>query len=129
MAIARKNKDGEWVVSAEIGVSRYDLEGTVDEIKAALDVMRNSAVAMGMVGEGRVDISTERGYYSDDYEVKVTYYFDRYEYPAEKEKREAMEAKLKADAKAKRKATAEKKKLMADPEYAEFERLKAKFGG
>lgn len=127
MAIARKDSDGEWVVSSELTISRYDLEGTIDSVKTALDTVRNQAVAMGMKGEGSVDISVTNGWY-DSYELEVRYYFDRYEYPAETEQREAAEAKLKEEAKAKRRAAAEKRKLKADPEYVEFERLKAKFG-
>jgi hypothetical protein len=127
MAVASKNKDGEWVVSDSLRVNKYYLEGTVDETKAALNVVRDSAVAMGMVGEGRINISAERGYYSDDYEVNVIYYFTRCENTEERETREAAEARTKAAAKAKRKAAAENKRLQNDDEYAEFLRLKEKF--
>lgn len=128
MGVAYKNNDGEWVVSEKIDISRYDLEGSIESIKAALDAVRDRAVAMGMANEGSVDISVQRGYYGDDYELVIEYLFSRYENDRERETRLANEAKLKAAAKAKRKAAAERKKLMADPEYAEFERLKAKFG-
>jgi hypothetical protein len=129
MKTAYKNHDGEWVVAERIKMSRYDLEGSVDSIKAALDEVRDRATAMGMVGEGSVDITLNRGFYSDDYEMEVEYFFTRYEYPAEMEKRLEREAKDKAAAAAKRKEAAQKRKLKNDPEYAEFERLKAKFGG
>ena len=129
MVMSRKNKDGVWAVSAEITVGRYDLEGTIDSIKASLDLIREQAVAMGMIGEGSVDISTERGYYSDDYEVVIRYYFERAESDAERVKREKLEADEKARRAKDRKVAAEKRKLKTDPEYAEFERLKAKFGG
>lgn len=128
MVMSRKNKDGVWAVSAEITVSRYDLEGTIDSIKASLDLIREQAVAMGMIGEGSVDISTERGYYSDDYEVVIRYYFERAETDAERVKREKLEADEKARRAKDRKAAAEKRKMKADVEYAEYERLKAKFG-
>ena len=126
--MARKTKDGVWAVSAETTVSRYDLEGTIDSIKASLDLVREQAVAMGMIGEGSVDISTERGYYSDDYEVVIRYYFERAETDAERVKREKLEADEKARRAKDRKAAAEKRKMKADVEYAEYERLKAKFG-
>jgi hypothetical protein len=129
MKTAYKNRDGEWVVAEQIKMSRYDLEGSVDSIKAALDEVRDRATAMGMVGEGTVDISLNRGFYSDDYEIEVEYSFTRYEYPVEMERRLEREAKDKAAAAAKRKEAAQKRKLKNDPEYVEFERLRAKFGG
>lgn len=125
MALANKDKDGEWVVREEITIDRYDLEGTIDSIYAALNQVRDRARAMGMKGEGTVDLSVRY----DGYEPEVRYYFSRYETDQERERREAAEAKLKDEAKAKRRAAAEKRKLKNDPEYAEFERLKAKFGG
>lgn len=126
--MARKDKDGDWTVHCELTIDRYDLEGSVDSIKTALDTVRNQAVAMGMKGEGSVDISVTNGFY-DSYELEIRYYFQRYETDKERERREEDEAKHKDEAREKRKAAAEKRKLKTDPEYAEFERLKAKFGG
>ena len=51
---------------------------------------------MIMVGEGRFDFDIERGYYGDDYELKVSYYFDRVENEKEKDAREKAEAMIKA---------------------------------
>ena len=126
MGMARK-VEGEWLVRDEFEVSRYDFEGTADEVKACIDLVVEKARAKGMVGEGRFDMTTVREYY-DDYDIKLTYYFDRMETEKEKASREKAEAKRKADAAAKRKADAEKRKLKKDAEYAEYERLKAKFG-
>jgi hypothetical protein len=128
MATAYKNREGVWVVSEKIEMNRYDLEGSIDTIKTALDLVRERATAMGMVGEGTVDISVTNSYY-DSYDMEVEYYFVRYENDKERDRRLANEALLKDEAKAKRKEAAAKKKLKADPEYAEFERLKAKFSG
>ena len=85
------------------------------------------ALALGMKGEGSVDISVTDGYYSD-YAMTITYYFSRYETDAERERREVLEDKLKDEARKKRRAADQLRKLKNDPEYAEFERLKAKFG-
>lgn len=126
MGMAR-NVEGEWLVRDEFEVSRYDFEGTADEVKANIDLVVEKARAKGMVGEGRFDMTTVREYY-DDYDIKITYDFDRMETDKEKAIREKAEAKRKADAAAKRKADAEKRKLKKDAEYAEYERLKAKFG-
>lgn len=126
MGMARK-VEGEWLVHDEFEVSRYDFEGTADEVKANIDLVVEKARAKGMVGAGRFDMATVRDYY-DDYDIKITYDFDRMETDREKATREKAEAKLKADAAAKRKADAEKRKLKKDAEYAEYERLKAKFG-
>ncbi len=128
MATAYKNREGEWVVSEKIEVNRYDLEGSIDTIKTALDLVRERATAMGMVGEGTVDISVTNDFY-DGYNLDVEYYFVRYENDKERERRLANEATMKATAAAKRKEAAQKRKMKNDPEYAEFERLKAKFGG
>ena len=128
MALAHKDRDGEWVVPTELTIDRYDLEGSIDSIKTALDGVRAQAVAMGMKGEGSVDLSVFESRY-DGYELEVRYYFSRYETDAERAKREAAEAKLKDEAREKRKAAAQLRKMKNDPEYAEFERLKAKFGG
>lgn len=129
MKVAYKDRNGIWVVADELAVNKYELENTVDEVKAVLDNVRTQAVAMGMVGDGRLDFNCRRGYYDDDYEVEVYYYFDRLETEAERLKRVKAEELRKEEAKLKRKLAAEKKKLKTDPEYVEFERLKAKFGG
>lgn len=123
---ARK-ENGIYVVRDEFEVNRYDFDGTAEQLKANIDLVVEKARAKGMVGDGTFDFDIEsRGYY-DDYEIKVTYYFDRTETEKEKAAREKVEAKLKEEAAKKRKATAEKKKLKADAEYAEFLRLKEKF--
>lgn len=125
---ARK-ENGIYVVRDEFEVNRYDFDGTADQLKANIDLVVEKARAKGMVGDGTFDFDIEtRGYYDDYYEIKVTYYFDRTETEKEKAAREKVEAKLKEEAAKKRKATAEKKKLKADDEYAEFLRLKEKFG-
>ena len=128
MGMARK-VDGVWLVRDEFVVSRYDFEGTADEVKACIDLAVDKARAMGMVDEGRFDLTTQRGYYSDDYEIVMTYYFERTETDKEKASREKIEAKMKADAAAKRKKAAEARKLKKDADYAEFLRLKEKFEG
>ena len=128
MGTARK-VDGVWLVRDEFVVSRYDFEGTADDVKACIDLAVDKARASGMVGEGRFNLTTERGFYSDDYEISVTYYFDRLETEKEKAKREKIEAQIKADAAVNRKKAAEKRKLKKDAEFAEYERLKAKFEG
>jgi len=125
--VARK-ENGIYVVSDAFEVNRYDFDGTADQLKTNIDLVVEKALAMGMVGEGSFDIDTSRGYYNDDYEIKITYYFTRVENDKERGDREAAEAKVKAVAAAKRKAAAEKKKLQNDAEYAEFLRLKEKFG-
>ena len=129
MIMSRKDENGVWVVRSELAVNRYDFEGTVEQIKANLDDVRNKALTMGMIGEGHVDISVTRGYYGDDYDLDIVYTFNRLETDVERADREALGARLKAEAKAKRMLAVEAKKLKEDPEYAEFERLKAKFGG
>lgn len=125
--MSRKNADGVYVVSAQLTVDRYSLEGNLDNVIKELENVRKMATDMGMVGEGSLDISTEGGYY-DDTIIVITYYFDRAENEKEKAAREAAAAKAKDEAAKKRKATAEAKKLKADAEYAEFLRLKEKFG-
>ena len=129
MVMARKDSNGEWTVGAELAVNRYDFEGTVEQIKANLDAVRNKALTMGMLGEGYVDISVTRGYYGDDYDMEIVYRFNRLETAGERARREDLERRDREAAKAKRRAAAEKKRLKEDPEFAEFERLKAKFGG
>lgn len=126
--MARKNEDGIYVVGDKLTVERYNIEGNIYSIIEELQNVRDKAVDMGMVNEGSLDITTERGYYSDDYEIVITYYFDRVENEKEKATREKAEAKRKEEAAKKRKATAEAKKLKTDTEYVEFLRLKEKFG-
>lgn len=121
-------ENGIYVVSDKFTVNRYSLEGTLDNVIKELESVRRMAVDMGMVGEGSLDISTESVYYSSDYETVITYYFTRTENDKEKLIREETEAKLKNEAAKKRKVAAEKKKLKDDAEYAEFLRLKEKFG-
>ena len=125
--MSRKNEDGIYVNYDSISCNRYGFEGTAESVKAYIDTMVEAAKAKGMVGEGRFDFDVGRGYYGDDYEVRVTYGFERMETEKEKATREKAEAKRKADASAKRKEKAEAKKLKADAEYAEFLRLKEKF--
>lgn len=129
MVMARKDSNGEWTVGAELPVDRYNFEGTIESIKANLDRVREEAVALGMTGEGYVDISVTRGYYGDDYDMEIVYRFNRLETAGERARREDLERRDREAAKAKRRAAAEKKRLKEDPEFAEFERLKAKFGG
>jgi hypothetical protein len=125
MGIARK-VDGVWLVRDEIGVSRYDLEGTIEEVIACLNLVKEKAVSLGMTDEGRLDVEVGSDFYGG-YELRVKYYFDRSENDKERALREKAEAAEK-DRKAKdRKKAAEKRKLKADAEYAEYERLKAKF--
>lgn len=128
MALAHRDRDGEWIVPCELTIGRYDFEGSIESIKTALDTVRDKAVALGMKGEGSVDISVTDGFY-DGYELEIRYHFSRYETDQERERREANEARLKDEAKAKRRAAAQLRKMRDDPEFAEFERLKAKFGG
>jgi hypothetical protein len=126
MGMARK-ENGIYVVREIMEVNRYDFDGTADEVKANIDLIVEKARAKGMVGDGRFDFDVERDY--DYYTLNVTYDFDRLETDKEKATREKIEAKMKADAAAKRKEAAEKRKLKKDDEFAEYERLKAKFGG
>ena len=128
MTMARKDENGEWTVSAELVVNRYDFEGTIEQIKANLDRVREEALALGMTGEGYIDMLVNRSYYGDDYDLEIVYRFNRLETDEERARREDLERRDREAAKAKRRAAAEKKRLKEDPEYAEFERLKAKFG-
>jgi len=125
---ARK-ENGIYVVRETIEVSRYEFDGTAEDLKRNIDLIVEKANAKGMINEGRFDFDLERGYYADDYEIKVTYDFDRVENEKEKAKREDAEAKMKEAASKKRKAAAEARKLKKDAEYAEFLRLKEKFEG
>ena len=125
MGIARK-VDGVWLVRDEIGLNRYDLDGTIEEVTACLNLVKEKAVSLGMTDEGRLDFDVGSDFYGG-YELRVRYYFDRSENDKERATREKAEAAEK-DRKAKeRKKAAEKRKLKADAEYAEYERLKAKF--
>jgi hypothetical protein len=126
--MARKNKDGIYVNYDKISCDRYSFEGTAEDVKYYIDTIVKKAEEKGMIGEGRFDLSIRSGYYDDGYELDITYEFDRVETEKEKATREKAEAKLKEEAAKKRKETAEKKKLKADAEYAEFLRLKEKFG-
>ena len=125
--MSRKNKDGIYVNYDKINCSRYEFETTADGMKVYIDSVVADAIAKGMVGEGVFDFSMNRGYY-DDYELVITYDFERVETEKEKATRETAEARIKAAAAAKRKEKADAKKLKADVEYAEFLRLKEKFG-
>ena len=123
-----RKENGIYIVSDKLTVDRYSLEGTLDVVIKELESVRKMAMDMGMVGEGSLDFSiSESGYYNDA-NIEITYYFDRVENEKEKATREKAEAKVKKDAAAKRKATAEAKKLKDDLDYAEFLRLKEKFG-
>jgi hypothetical protein len=126
--MSRKNENGIYVNYDKITCDRYSFEGTAESVKAFIDEVVKAAEAKGMVGEGRFDISTTLGYYDDDWETNITYEFERVETEKEKTVREKAEAERKVDAAAKRKAKAEMKKLKVDAEYAEFLRLKEKFG-
>ena len=125
--MSRKNEDGIYVNYDSISCDQYSFEGTAESVKAYIDSVVETAKTKGMVGEGRFDFGVTRAYY-DDYVLCVSYEFDRVETEKEKATREKAEAKRKEDATTKRKAAAEAKKLKADVEYAEFLRLKEKFG-
>jgi len=125
--MSRKNENGIYVNYDRVDCDRYGFEGTAENVKAYIDTIVEAAKDKGMVGEGRFDFDVGRGYYGDDYELSVTYGFERVETEKEKATREKAEAKQKSDAAVKRKEKAEAKKLKADAEYAEFLRLKEKF--
>lgn len=126
--MAARKENGVYVVRETMEVNRYSFDGTADEVKAYVDEVVEKARAKGMVGEGRFDFDLERGYYDDDWEMKVTYDFDRTENDKERATREKAEAIAKEVAAEKRKKAAEARKLKKDAEYAEFLRLKEKFG-
>lgn len=126
MAIASKI-NGEWLIGESIAIDRYSVEGTIEEVKANLDRIRLNAVAMGMWGEGYLDISLTDTFYGD-VELDIAYRFNRTENEEERARRAEVERREREAAKAKRKAAAERKKIKTDPEYAEFLRLKEKFG-
>jgi hypothetical protein len=123
---ARK-ENGIWVVREVMEVNRYDFDGTAEEVKANVDFIVEKARAKGMISEGRFDFDLRREYY-DGCVLEVTYDFDRTETDKERAAREKAAAKAKEVAAAKRKKAAEARKLKKDAEYAEFLRLKEKFG-
>jgi len=126
MGIGRKNENDIYVTRDNISCNRYSFEVTAERLKAYIDSIVEEANYKGMIGEGSFDITMNRGFY-DDSELNITYEFNRVENDKERATREKAEAAEK-DRKAKdRKAAAEKRKLKADAEYAEYERLKAKF--
>lgn len=126
--MSRKNENGIYVNYDLIRCDRYSFQGTAEKVKAYIDAVVKAAEDKGMVGEGTFDFTTTRGYYDDDWEVSVSYEFERVETEKEKATREKAEAKRKEAAAAARRAKAEAKMLKADAEYAEFLRLKEKFG-
>jgi hypothetical protein len=125
--VARK-ENGIYVVREEMEVSRYEFDGTAEDLKRNIDLIVDKARAKGMVGEGRFDFDLVLGQYCDNYELEVTYCFDRTENDKERAVREKIEARDKEEAAIKRKKAAEVRKLKKDAEYAEFLRLKEKFG-
>jgi len=127
--MAARKENGIYVVRESMEVSRYEFDGTAEDLKRNIDLIVERAKTKGMINEGRFDFDLERGYYSDDYDIKVTYDFDREENGKEKASREKIEAKMKEDASKKRKKAAEARKLKKDAEYVEFLRLKEKFEG
>ena len=120
-------ENGVWVVRESIKVDHWGISGaTADFVKAVIDDAVAEAREKGMVGEGRFIIETvDDGFYTESWTTEITYHFERAENEKERSQREAAEAKRKA---AKRKTAAEKRKLKKDAEYAEYQRLKAKFG-
>ena len=129
MAYSIFNKETNmWVVNDSIDINRYDFEGSPSSVKERIDAVVTKATNMGMIGEGSIDITVSNGYY-DSYELNIRFYFTRVENDKERNIREDREAKLKNAASEKRKAAAERRKLMKDAEFTEYERLKAKFGG
>lgn len=124
--MAARKENGIYVVRETMEVNRYDFDGTADALMDTIDLVVEKARAKGMVGDGYFDFDVERDY---DYCVlNITYNFDRTETDRERTARERAEAKLKEDAANKRKKAAEARKLKKDAEYAEFLRLKEKFG-
>lgn len=129
MAYSIFNKETNmWVVNDTIEINRYDFEGSPSSVKEHIDEVVTKATNMGMIGEGSIDITVSNGFY-DSYELNIRFYFTRVENDKERKEREDREAKDKNAASEKRKAAAERRKLKKDAEFAEYERLKAKFGG
>jgi hypothetical protein len=102
-----KNEDGIWVVYDKIKCDRYSFDTSADDLKSYVDQIVAEAKEKGMVGNGTFDFEVHDGYYGS-YSLDVKYYFDRAENNKERTDRESAEAKVKADAAAKRKAAAEK---------------------
>ena len=125
MGIGRK-ADGVWVVNDWIDVNGHNLEGTIEQVITCLKLIREEAMSLGMIGEGQLDINVGSGFY-DGHELRVQYCFDRSENDKERAFREKVAAAEKARKAKDRKAAAEKRKRKVDAEYAEYERLKAKF--
>ena len=123
-----KNKDGIYITSDKIVLDKYMIQGSIESAKKYLDEIHEKAVSMGYVSDGNIDIDVSSGYYDNDCDLEITYSFFRLENQKEKAHRENMEAELKRKAAEKRKKAAEDRKKKEDPEYAEFQRLKAKFG-
>ena len=129
MAYSIFNKETNmWVVNDSIDINRYDFEGSPSSVKECIDEVVTKATNMGMIGEGSIDITVSNGFY-DSYELNIRFYFTRVENDKERKEREDREAKDKNAASEKRKEAALKRKLKKDAEFAEYERLKAKFGG
>ena len=126
MGIARKNENDIYVTNDSISCDRYSFEGTAESLKAYIDSVVEEANSKGMIDEGSFAISMNRGYY-DEWELEITYDFGRVENDKERATREKAEAAEKTRKAKDRKKAAEKRKLKADAEYAEYERLKAKF--
>lgn len=116
-----------WVEHESINVDPYSFEGSADNLKTTIDNVVAKATAKGMVNDGYFDISGKQDYYGNGYEVVIKYEFVRRENDKERTTREKVELIAKANTAEKRKAALAKKKLKSDPEYVEFERLKAKF--
>jgi hypothetical protein len=127
MAFTRKNEDGIYVVQDSISCDRYMFESDAESVKAYIDDIVEEATQKGMVGNGRFDISVSNGWY-DSYELEINYEFERVENDKERTAREKIENDAKAAAAEKRRAAAAKRKLKSDPEFIEYERLRAKFG-
>ena len=103
------------------------IEKALYQAPVGLDSIVEEANSKGMIGDGCFDISMNRGFY-DDCDLNIAYEFIRVENDKERATREKAEAAEKARKVKERKKAAEKRKLKADAEYAEYERLKAKFG-
>ena len=123
-----KDKNGIYISSDKIVLDKHMIQGSIESAKKYLDEIHEKAISMGYVSDGTLELDASRGYYDDDYEVSIVYSFFRLENAKERVQRENQEADMKEKAAAKRKKAAEDRKKKQDPEYAEFQRLKAKFG-
>lgn len=103
-----------------ISIGPEDFEGTIDQVKDVLEEVVVRAKDAGMVGEGRFEIRVSEEHW-DYFGVDIIYSFERTETNAERAAREMIEAKAKKDA-------AARKKKKKDAEYAQYLRLKKKFG-